>query len=64
MIPAPGDLRDALTAGIVSARGATHVLRLAWTLADLAGRHRPGPYELTEAITLLSPAATDSTAHR
>ncbi|MFG2042188.1 hypothetical protein [Dactylosporangium sp. NPDC048998] len=48
----------------MSTRGATHVLRLAWTLADLAGRHRPGPYERTEAITLLGPPATHSTEHR
>ncbi|GAA1563238.1 YifB family Mg chelatase-like AAA ATPase [Dactylosporangium maewongense] len=57
-------LRDALAAGTVSTRGTTHILRLAWTLADLAALHRPGPYELTEAITLLGPAATESTEHR
>ncbi|MER7283352.1 hypothetical protein ABT369_53880 [Dactylosporangium sp. NPDC000244] len=60
-------LRDARAAGTVSARGATHILRLAWSLADLADRGHPGPNELTEAITMLDLAATnntDGTEHR
>jgi len=34
-------LDSALRAGEITARGADRALRVAWTLADLAGRHRP-----------------------
>lgn len=34
-------LADALARGLVSARGADRVVRVAWTVADLAGRDRP-----------------------
>ncbi|HEX4726233.1 MAG TPA: YifB family Mg chelatase-like AAA ATPase [Jatrophihabitans sp.] len=45
-------LDDELQTGSLSARGCDRVLRLAWTLGDLAGRDRPGPAEVAEAIGL------------
>lgn len=39
-----------LDAGDLSARGFDRVLRVAWTLADLAGRSAPGADEVTEAV--------------
>ena len=36
----------------LSARGADRVLRVAWTLADLAGLERPGSEQLLSALTL------------
>jgi magnesium chelatase family protein len=47
-----GPLRAQLDAGSVTARGASHILRLAWTIADLAGRDRPDHDDLAEAIAL------------
>ncbi|WP_250448474.1 YifB family Mg chelatase-like AAA ATPase, partial [Actinotalea sp. C106] len=41
-IDAQADLDRALDRGTLSLRGADRVLRVAWTLADLAGRDRPG----------------------
>jgi magnesium chelatase family protein len=38
--------------GLLSPRGADRVLRLAWTLADLAGAGQPGRDEVLEAITM------------
>ena len=38
--------------GLLSPRGADRVVRLAWTLADLAGVGQPGRDEVLEAITL------------
>jgi magnesium chelatase family protein len=35
-------LERAIQAGQISERGAAQALRTAWTIADLAGRHRPG----------------------
>jgi magnesium chelatase family protein len=35
--------------GAVTARGADRILRVAWTLADLAGRARPGIEDVREA---------------
>ncbi|MFI5888815.1 YifB family Mg chelatase-like AAA ATPase [Actinoplanes sp. NPDC051513] len=46
------DLRASLDRGMLSARGFDRVLRLAWTLADLDGRDRPGKAEIDEAIQL------------
>ncbi|MFC7275168.1 YifB family Mg chelatase-like AAA ATPase [Paractinoplanes rhizophilus] len=46
------DLRAALDRGLLSARGFDRVLRLAWTVADLDGRDRPGKAEIDEAIQL------------
>jgi magnesium chelatase family protein len=45
-------LRSALDRGLLSARGFDRVLRLAWTIADLDGRDRPGRDEVQEAIQL------------
>jgi magnesium chelatase family protein len=48
-----GTLRAAhhwLDRGLLSARGFDRVLRLAWTIADLAGRESPGPGEVDEAL--------------
>jgi magnesium chelatase family protein len=45
-------LRAALDQGLLSARGFDRVLRLAWTVADLDGRDRPGSAEVDEAIQL------------
>jgi magnesium chelatase family protein len=40
----------ALERGALSVRGFDRVLRVAWTLADLAGRTVPGPDEVAEAL--------------
>jgi magnesium chelatase family protein len=40
----------ALERGALSVRGFDRVLRVAWTLADLAGRPVPGPDEVAEAL--------------
>ncbi|HSK25988.1 MAG TPA: ATP-binding protein, partial [Jiangellales bacterium] len=50
-------IERSLAAGDLSARGADRVLRVAWTLADLAGRDRPGPHEVLEALGLRTGAA-------
>lgn len=50
--PAMVDLELAMDAGLLSARGLDRVLRVAWTLADLADRDRPGADEVGEAITM------------
>lgn len=52
---APGLLADvdrALERGVLSLRGADRVLRLAWTVSDLAGRTAPGRSELGTALAL------------
>jgi magnesium chelatase family protein len=40
----------ALERGSISVRGFDRVLRVAWTLSDLAGRTVPGPDEVAEAL--------------
>lgn len=45
-------LDGALDRGLLTARGVDRVLRLAWTLADLAGRDTPTTADVTQAITL------------
>jgi magnesium chelatase family protein len=53
--PAPGGLAPlerAMDIGEISARGAHRVIRLAWTLADLAGLSRPGAAEVGYALGL------------
>ncbi len=42
----------ALDTGALSARGLDRVVRLAWTLADLEARDRPGPDEVATALRL------------
>ena len=39
-----------LERGAISARGFDRVLRIAWTIADLGGRDRPGPGDVAEAL--------------
>lgn len=47
------DLLDrAVELGQVSARAADKIIRVAWTLADLAGKPRPTAQECHEAISL------------
>lgn len=41
----------ALRRGVITARGADRVLRLAWTLSDLEGLDRPGPDAVASAMT-------------
>ncbi|HZQ30474.1 MAG TPA: YifB family Mg chelatase-like AAA ATPase [Mycobacterium sp.] len=43
-------LRRALDRGLLSIRGVDRTVRVAWTLADLAGRERPGIEEVTTAM--------------
>lgn len=54
-LPAPQQadlLEEALAAGRLSARGVDKVLRIAWTLADLAGTDRVGQNQLRAAMAL------------
>ncbi len=41
-----------LSSGGITARGADRVLRIAWTLADLAGRDRPDRHDVFAALTM------------
>ena len=53
--PAPGSLavlERAMERGVISARGVVKVIRVAWTIADLAGRPRPGKDECHAALGL------------
>jgi magnesium chelatase family protein len=53
--PAPGalaPLERAMELGEISARGVDRVLRVSWTLADLAGRPRPGAEDTCYALGL------------
>jgi len=45
-------LREASARGTLSGRGIDKVLRVAWTIADLAGFERPGIDEVAEAVAL------------
>lgn len=47
-----GSLNSALDRGALSLRGVDKVLRVSWTLADLAGHDRIGPRELRAALRL------------
>ncbi|MEV4478770.1 ATP-binding protein [Micromonospora coxensis] len=46
------ELRGRLDSGAISARGFDRIIRLAWTIADLDGRDRPGREDVLEAIQL------------
>lgn len=46
------DLRHRVDTGIVSARGFVRILRVAWTIAHLAGRERPRAEDVTTALSL------------
>jgi magnesium chelatase family protein len=50
-------LANALERNLISLRGHDRVLRLAWTLADLAGIDRPGHAEVGRALAMRSPDA-------
>lgn len=57
MRPAPAAERlimSAVAGGRLSARGADRVLRVAWSLADLAGERRPGLDHVGQALALRS----------
>jgi magnesium chelatase family protein len=47
-----GTLEHALERGQITARGVAKVIRVAWTIADLTARPRPGPDECDEALCL------------
>ncbi|WP_229069397.1 YifB family Mg chelatase-like AAA ATPase [Actinoplanes sp. DH11] len=51
-------LRAALDRGALSARGYDRALRIAWTIADLDGRARPGGDDVAEAYQLRMGEAT------
>lgn len=46
--------------GILSMRGADRVLRLMWTLADLAERSTPNDTDLAQALQLRNSGALDA----
>ena len=46
------DLRHRIDAGLLSARGYVRVLRVAWSIADLAGRTSPDRDDVTTALGL------------
>ncbi|MGJ7441475.1 YifB family Mg chelatase-like AAA ATPase [Aquipuribacter sp. MA13-6] len=50
-------LVDGVDRGTLTARGFDRALRVAWTLADLAGRGSPGPDEIAEAVAFRTLAA-------
>jgi magnesium chelatase family protein len=45
-----GPLERAMDIGQVSARGADRIIRMSWTLADLAGQPRPGREQISAAL--------------
>ncbi len=47
---AAAPLDGALSRGLVSARGADRIVRVAWTVADLAGRDRPNRSDVFTAL--------------
>ena len=54
-LPLPGgwaEVEEAHDRGRLSSRGADKVLRLSWTVADLAGRDVPGPDEVGIALAM------------
>jgi magnesium chelatase family protein len=50
-------LDHALERGVLTARGYDRVLRLAWTLADLAGREQPDGNDIGQALSLRQTAS-------
>jgi magnesium chelatase family protein len=51
-------LRTALDRGLLSIRGVDRTLRVAWSLADLAGRASPGLDEVAAALSFRQPGAS------
>ena len=43
-------LRAALDKGLLTIRGVDRAMRVAWTIADLVGRDRPGVDDVTTAM--------------
>lgn len=52
-------LQDRLRCGTLSQRGVDRTLRVAWTLADLAGEGRPGVGQVMDAVDLFTGAAEE-----
>ncbi|MHA7650787.1 YifB family Mg chelatase-like AAA ATPase [Mycobacterium sp. ML4] len=50
-------LRRAVDGGLLSIRGVDRTLRVAWSLADLAGRDSPGLSEVATALSFRQPGA-------
>ena len=50
-------LKAAMSRGLLSIRGVDRSLRVAWTLADLAGRTTPGVDEVSVALSFRQPGA-------
>jgi magnesium chelatase family protein len=64
---APGALAEAerdLERGLLTARGVDRVLRVAWTVADLAGRDRPDASDVALALELRTGVAGRAAAAR
>jgi magnesium chelatase family protein len=55
-------LHRAVSLGGLTARGVDRVLRVAWTLADLAGRERPRAPEVAQALSLRGTATLPGVA--
>jgi magnesium chelatase family protein len=53
---------EAFDEGRLTGRGYDRVLRVAWTIADLAGREQPGRQDIQEAYELRSPAGDQGMA--
>ena len=56
-IPGQAELERAMDRGLLTMRGADRVLRIAWTLADLAGVSRPTGAEVSQALLLRTRSA-------
>lgn len=54
---------QALESGVLTARGLDRVLRVAWTLADLAGSDRPGRAEVDTALSFRLSATFNTGAY-
>ncbi|HEY7858438.1 MAG TPA: YifB family Mg chelatase-like AAA ATPase [Candidatus Nanopelagicales bacterium] len=52
---AAGPVEQAVARGLLSARGADRVLRVAWTVADLAGHDQPSLTDVGTALALREP---------
>ena len=55
--PAMAPLKAAMNRGLLSIRGVDRSMRVAWTLADLAGRNSPGVDEVAVALSFRQPGA-------
>jgi magnesium chelatase family protein len=56
--PVMGDVEQALDRGWLSARGYDRVIRIAWTVADLAGHATPSQGDVREALQFRVGTAT------